>query len=333
MSIRIHPQPAAWRGRSRSFMTLVPVLAAASLLLAFSASSAHAIGFDNNDFIVPGFNSNELAVYDSDLTYKGNLDASFVNVAGVDFDAAGNVVAVSQDYRQNAAAVRTYSAAGTPLGSFESTSLSDALDIKVTPTGNYIVGTQDSQFTAAEFTPAGAFVRSLGTDVYSGIAVLPGNVLWAGAIEAGAKVDVFSLATGNLTGTINLDNGQHSVTSMTFSAATGSVLTVDSINGRIYERNLDGSFVRRFDLPAGAPQAVSVTRGPGGDVYATSFNNDSGAVQHWLANGTFVGTTVLTDIVGPTNILWTGNAVPEPASLSLFALGGGAMLIKRRRHA
>ena len=56
-----------------------------------------------------------------------------------------------------------------------------------------------------------------------------------------------------------------------------------------------------------------MTRGPGGDVFATS-QFDHG-VYHWHADGTFVGFTDLSASISRTrNIVWAGNVVPEPSS-------------------
>lgn len=81
----------------------------------------------------------------------------------------------------------------------------------------------------------------------------------------------------------------------------------DSSNEVVFERNLDGSFVRRFD---GGACAFGVTRGANGDVLATaSFNR---RIHRWLADGTYMGSTSISSLVGSIgNIVWTGNIVPD----------------------
>jgi hypothetical protein len=92
------------------------ILALLLLELLVPARSLHAIGWDGDDFLIgggPSFTS-RIGVFDHDLTYKGDLESDFVGVAGLDFDTAGNLVAVSGISRQ----VRVYSPAGLHVGGF-----------------------------------------------------------------------------------------------------------------------------------------------------------------------------------------------------------------------
>ncbi len=81
---------------------LAAFLAAAVLFLSAlwpAAAVASTVGWDDDDFLVAGFNSDTIGVYDSDLTFKHNLVTGFNAVTGLDFDAAGNLVAAGQQPR------------------------------------------------------------------------------------------------------------------------------------------------------------------------------------------------------------------------------------------
>src|SRR5207253_6662111 len=65
------------------------------LLLSAGADRAAAIGWDSNDFLItagPNF-PDRILVCDHDLSFKGYLDPNFLPVGGIDFDAAGHLVA------------------------------------------------------------------------------------------------------------------------------------------------------------------------------------------------------------------------------------------------
>jgi hypothetical protein len=67
-----------------------------------------AIGFESDDYIVAGFFSGQVGVYDYDFSFKGHIDSDFPMVADVEFDPQGNLVAIGQNSE-----VRVYSSSGT----------------------------------------------------------------------------------------------------------------------------------------------------------------------------------------------------------------------------
>jgi hypothetical protein len=79
-------------------------------------SSVRAIGWDSNDFLISGGPNfpDRIAVFDFDLSFKGYLDTNFLPVSGMDFDAAGHLVAGGGQigYRE----VRVYDSSGAKIG-------------------------------------------------------------------------------------------------------------------------------------------------------------------------------------------------------------------------
>lgn len=312
----------------KSVLQMYGLLAVVAIGVGFSAPTATAgtVGFDSDDFLVAGFLSDNIAVFDSDGTFKGNLDGSFDRVSGMDFDAEGRVVATGLSDQ-----VRVYNAAGDiiPQLRFASPDLGSAIELKVGPNGNYYVGGQTAG-GLQEFTPTGMTGREFAAGAYSGVAVLPGGVLWGGGfgLPPRGNINVFDIDSGLQTGTIPLDNGQITAVAMHYDPNTDTVLTVDIDSDAIYERDTQGNFIRRFDAD-GLTTANGITRGPGGNVFVT--NQSSDEVFVWSASGAFLGTIDVSDYVdNPVGILYTGN-IPEPASAALFGFGVGLLGLSRRR--
>jgi hypothetical protein len=112
-------------------------------LILICAERAFAIGWDRDDFIITGAPNfpDRIGIFDHDFTFKGYLDQNFLGVQGMDFDAAGNLVA--QASLTSTAEVRVYSPSGTRIGGFTSNDplLQFTGDIKVAPNGNFALGT------------------------------------------------------------------------------------------------------------------------------------------------------------------------------------------------
>jgi hypothetical protein len=172
-------------------------------------------------------------------------------------------------------------------------------------------------------------LRQFDEGRYHGVAVLPGNVLWAGFDSRGylrharngeiisadvTDINVFDLVTGSQIGSFTLDQGQLGANAMFYSTSTNTVLITDRQSDAVYERATDGKFLRSFTAP-GMGEMAGVTRGPGGHVFVTDFHDNG--VYRWTADGGFVGFFPLSRPF-LTNIVWTGNSIPEPASMSLI---------------
>src|SRR5439155_20168974 len=128
--------------------------------------------------------------------------------------------------------------------------LEAAGDLKVGPDGNYILGT--GMDGARVFSPAGTFVQQYGSGDSRAVTIVPGGKLWVGGPSK--TVNVFDLDSGAQTGSFTVDH-QAMVQSMRYSADTNTVLMADYDIGSIYERDLSGGLIFRFE-----PRLPSPTR-------------------------------------------------------------------------
>jgi MYXO-CTERM domain-containing protein len=297
-----------------------------------SAGTAPAVGFDDNDFLVAGYAFGDIAVYDAPtLAFKGYLDRGFSRVASLALDHAGNVVAGGSSPNE----VRVYNPAGTQVGGFTGTDIGFASEIAVLPNGNYLIATGTYTQGLSEYTPAGAWVRKVGDNNYSSVALLPGNRAFAGAGASGFSafgyLYRFDLAAGTQT-PVNWTHGQMQAMSLHYSAPTDTVLIGDDGGEGIYERTPTGAFVRKYSLPTGFITPDAVTRGPNGTVWALDPRDN--LLHRWGGDGAYLGVTNLSpQITGTVGLLWTGAIpVPEPGTA---AAGLAALLLlashRRRR--
>ncbi len=300
---------------------MIPLIRCLALITAFCGIivvNASAVPFDSDDFLVAAFLSDEILVYDADFSFKGNLDTSFNGVVGLDLTPSGTLVAAGRDPGE----IREYDASGTLVNSFQHTDLNEPVDLKVGPGGTRLyVGTQGVN-SVREFDFSGTSIRTIGTGFYAGVAVLPGNVLWADSVRTSGIIDVFDITSGNLLSTISLDNGQVNAASMFYSTTSDTVLTTDTRSDSIFERDTTGGFIRQFTA-SGLDVPLGVTRGPNGNVYATSFNDDT--LYRWQADGTFIDSVSLaSNLDGPVGIVWAGNVAPDPIEIALDIRPGGS---------
>jgi hypothetical protein len=200
-----------------------------------------------------------------------------------------------------------------PNQSFSNTLLYDPIDLKVSPSGSYVIATQNA---LREFSPQGLQLRQFGTGDVESTAILPNGTIWSGNSEQ-PTIDVFDLESGIQIDSIPLDHGQTGARSMTYSKLSNTVLITEQM--RIVERAIDGTYVREFVAP-GLENLWNAIRGPNGHVYGTDTENEY--IFRWLDDGTYAQTIdISAHIHYPVQTLWAGNAVPEPASLALLILG------------
>jgi Carboxypeptidase regulatory-like domain len=266
--------------------------------------------YTTTDFIVAGCNTQNVAVLNQSLVFQNNLTTAYGCAAGLDLLSNGNVVSASM-----IGDVRFFNSSGTLVSTFVDSRVGGPIDIKSDPLGQLFIGTQTTTNSVAKFTTSGTYLGSLGTPVsYASVEILPGNVLWAGGPNG--IIDVFNTTSGTLTSTITLDNGQVNAESMYYSPSTNTVLIADIGSGNVYERTTTGAFVRVF---TGGNAQFGVTRGPGGDVYATNcFAAPGSQIFRWNSTGTLISTTsTLPNIDCPVNIIWAGNNVITAANVSV----------------
>lgn len=306
----------------------ITLMRAALLLNALSVgiSSATAIGFDNDDFLITSFSVGTIGVYDRDLTYKGLLEDNFAKIGAIEFDLEGNLVAASQHSDAGDAELRVYGGSGMRLASqgFTNPSMLAPSDLDQAPNGNYYIATQAR---VGEFSPSGTHIAWFMDDVpahMSGVAVLPGGVVWGGGSPGQPYLNVYDPLTHDQIGSIALDHGQKGANHLHYSRTTNTVLAADWLGNAIVERDTSGNYLRRFTAP-GFVTPSNVARGPGGHVF--SLVPSSNSLYRWDADGNFLGFTSLGGSVsGPTKILWAGNSVPEPSSIGLVGICALAVL-------
>ncbi|MBS1796260.1 MAG: carboxypeptidase regulatory-like domain-containing protein [Acidobacteria bacterium] len=273
------------------------------------------------DFLVADYMNGRIAVYDQNFVFQRYLDNNFPNVCGLDILANGSLVAVSQNQT-----VRTYNRAGTILTEFTDANLGFPMEIKAGTSNMFYIGTQDSSYSAAEFTGGGTYIRSFAAKTYDAIAVLPGGVLWAGGESQPGIIDVYDIQSGNLLSTITLDNGQIAAESMQYNSVTNTVLTTEGpmfgyapqdSAAVVYERATNGAYIRTFYSPDPASGYFGVTRGPNGDVYAADTYMNK--IHHWNAAGTYLGgIDISLNAFLPMNVVWAGNFLaPSAAGVSV----------------
>jgi len=327
-----------------------PLLAAAALMAAMLPQRARAVSFDSDDFLIVGREGSEgIHVFDHDFTPKDRLvTIAAMGGSGIDFDSQGNVVYVGISPRQ--ILVKNT----TPTQHTSTPVANGAGDVVVAPNGNYIVASS----TIQERTPDGAIVRSFGSGGYSSVAILPGNILWAGTHNVnapGQDIQVYDLNTGQLINSLPLHvpAGQLYVGDIFYSKLTNTVLmgngradsNIPGATAAAFELDLAGNLLRTFSTPPSSTAVYNfinsngITRGPNGDVFATDHSDmHPTRLGHWKADGTFVGyvpaQTAFT-LANPQGILWAGNFVPEPATASLLIGGIGYvhLALRRRRQA
>lgn len=295
----------------RSFLTSIVFTVVFTLLI---ASDTAAQGYSANDFIVADPIGDRIAVFDQNLVFQHYLDTTINDPWGLTFLSNGNLVAVGRNDTPGVGRIRIYNPAGVIVSDFTNANIGDPIDIKASPLNILYCPQESGVGGIAEFTTGGIFNGVFGTGNLYSAAVLPGNVLWAG--NNTGTVSVFDLNTNTLSGTITLDNGQVRADAMYYSSLTSTVLMPGGPGfNAIYERDLAGVFVRQFTTPGGEFVNFGITRGPGGDVFATVLLGTQN-IHRWTAAGVFVSSTnVSANVAGAGNIVWVGNVTPSAAGV------------------
>lgn len=308
----------------RSFVRIVVVLIASLVYI----DRAQAIGWDSDDFIIsvgPSFIT-KIGVFDHDLTFKGYLDDNFIIVAGMDFNAAGQLVAAGGG---NAREVRVYDSSGARVGGFSNpTLLAKAGQLDVAPNGNYLIASGEfngppGTVSVREFTPQGALVHEFLARGAFGASAIPTNRVWSG--QAGSTgVDVYDLSTAQNLGTISIA-GLDGVEEIVYDPQTNTVLIATTESGAVIETDLLGTVIRTFPTPDNRG-LTDVTRGPDGDLFATRGHT----IYRWNSNGQFVSATTFPDMA-VASISWAGT-IPEPSvAAAVFGFAPSAALTRTRQ--
>ena len=144
------------------------------------------------------------------------------------------------------------------------------------------------------------------------MAALPGNKLWAGSQSLPNLVDIIDATNGGIVGNFATLPQQPNIQGMHFDPNSNTVLTISS-TGVVVERDpSDGSVVRAFDASGLPGNTFGITRGPGGNVFATRIG---GGILQWNADGTFVGlATGALPGCGESALVFTEAPPPPPAA-------------------
>ena len=276
----------------------LPVYGALTVVFIFVSvqSAAQGQGWDEDDLIVTGIFSNNIAVFDADLTFKGYLDSNFPGAWGLDFNSSGQVVAVGQS------SIRVYNSDGSLVSSFHIPQISDSRDVAVGANGNFFIASSFHRIN--EVSQDGVLLNAITIGPYYGVAAITNSGILAGGY-IGNEVRVFDAFSGNLIDTIALDTDEVA-TSLLYDRSTNTVFVCDANNNTVFQRNPDGTLVQTFtdehlETPWGA------TIGPNGDVFGTE--GTTSKIYKWDIDGNLISvTSVLSVITVPGNVLWAGNA-------------------------
>ena len=280
------------------------------LLFLLVVSTSEAAAQSSTYFYVSDMITGYVSVYDQNFVYQHAIPAFVPNgdvvgpshASGMDFMQNGNLVVAGVGWGR----IKIYDPSGAVVSDFTHPAVGFPLEVKAGPSDLLYVATDGAGIS--EFSSSGTFLRSFPTSGDGAVAVLPQNVLWAGGLRLPGAIDVFDITTGARISTLTLDNGQSSVTAMSYCPATGTVLMCDGSQFRLYERALSGAFLRTYD---NGLCSYGVTRSPNGNVYSTVASFDGFSwLDSWIAGGTYTGPVI--DLGFPFNIVSAPYSIPGP---------------------
>ena len=208
-------------------------------------------------FYIACYRSGTVMHYDANFKLIETFGPALQFASTLDFTADGNLLALGRSPAQ----LVELDADGNTVSSIVDARFANGIDARVDSANQVYTATQTAN--AAMFglslhdLETGQFVKTIGTRDYQSVALLPNGLIWAGGRFN--EVDVFNATTHAFVETIVLDNNQVRSLTMHYSAATNTVFMADFTgtnnedntqpvtndpNGRVFERNLDGSFVR-----------------------------------------------------------------------------------------
>ena len=237
----------------RRRITICIVAFSASFVVGIQSVAVQAASFDSNDFIVVGTNfpPSGTHIYSETLAYKGPLGA--IPHGSITGYGVGHVAI--HEFDELGEYVRVYNSAGSVVKEIPSPGNNG--DLKARANGNLLLARTRTMSgdpgPIKEITATGAVVRTIGSLPYRSIAVLPGNIMWAGMNNSNT-IDVFDLTTGLFSTSFVLPGGQDDANSMYYSNETNTVLVADSREVPLTQSNIvseldtTGALVRTFNL-------------------------------------------------------------------------------------
>ena len=289
------------------------------LALAIVCTLAHA-GAARGEVVLYGssYFSNSVFAVNSDGT-TSVFSTPVAQASGVAVDASGNVYVASEANNN----ILEFSSTGTLIGTFASDHISIPTGIAFDSSGDLYVANNASG-TITEYSSAGTYLKTLATGLNGPEGLLidtSGNIFVTDSFGGGVGRITKYNATGAILGTITSG-----------SSYPGQI--VEDNAGNLYVSNAGGDYIGKYSSSL-VYQGTFAT-GTGANDYGLAYDpstnsfyqgtfgpssNPQGAIQHFDATGHSLGFLATDQSTAYFLTTPFTSAVPEPASLTLMALG------------
>lgn len=278
-------------------------------------------------YVTDGHNNTVTTVGPGGSTTGGTPFISGLNAPdGIAFDSTGNVYVANNSGNK----VSKYSSTGSLINASLGGSISSPTGVAVDSSGNVYAGTQDD---VIKVTPGGtqSTFGPIDQDIFraQGVAIdNVGNVYVAGASQTIVELN----SSGNETNfSFGGSLGEGAPVDLAFDSSGNLYVDMDLIGGnaQILKITSSGNQSLFATLPIyDYPSGLAVDSG--GNVYVAS--QEYGTISEYSSTGSLINASFASGFVQPDYIAFPPSPVPEPATLSLLALGSTALLARRRQR-